>query len=40
MLQNLGENCEKSTFHPKITNLSMEFGLVIGTNRKGIKSFI
>ena len=40
ILKNLGENCEKSTFHPKITHLSMEFGLVIGTIKKGIKSTI
>ena len=31
LLKILVENCEKSTFHPKITNLSLEFRLVIGT---------
>ena len=37
LLKNLGENCEKSTFHPKITHLSMEFGLVIGTIKRTLK---
>ena len=40
LLKNLGENCEKSTFPPKITHLSMEFGIVIGTIKMGIKSTI
>ena len=40
LLKTLGENCEKSTFSPKITHLSMELELVIGTIRKGIKSTI
>ena len=40
LLKTLGENCEKSTFFPKFTHLSMELELVIGTIRKGIKSTI
>ena len=40
LLKTLGENYEKSTFSPKITHLSMELELVIGTIRKGIKSTI
>ena len=39
-LQSVTINCEKSTFPQKITHLSMELGLVIGTIRKGIKSTI
>ena len=40
LFKTLGENYEKSTFFPKITHLSMELELVIGTIRKGIKSTI
>ena len=40
VLKTLGENCEKSTFFPKITHLLMELELVIGTIRKGIESTI
>ena len=40
LLKILGENCEKSTFNPKITHLSMEFRLVIGTIKKSITSTI
>ena len=40
ILENYAEYCEKSTFPQKITHLSMELGLVIGTIRKGIKSTI
>ena len=40
LLKTLGENCEKSTFSPKFTHLSMELELEIGTIRKGIKSTI
>ena len=40
LLKTLGENCEKSTFPPKITHLSMELELLIGTIRKSIKSTI
>ena len=37
LLKSLGENCEKSTFPPKITHLSMKLELVIGAIRKGNK---
>ena len=40
LLKTLGENYEKSNFFPKITHLSMELELVVGTIRKGIKSTI
>ena len=40
LLKTLSENYEKSTFFPKITHLSIELELVIGTIRKGIKSTI
>ena len=39
LLKTLGENCEKSTFFPKITHLSMELELVIGTIRKGHQKY-
>ena len=40
LLKTLDENCEKSTFPPKITHLSMELELVIGTIGKCIKNTI
>ena len=40
LLKTSGKNCEKSTFSPKLTHLSMELELVIGTIRKGIKGTI
>ena len=40
LLKTFGENYEKSTFPQKITHLSMELELVIGTIGKRIKNTI